>query len=89
MLTEDDLRLEARLAAIEQLLAKTTAGMMLHFSNAEFETVLSTYAETLEHTVVPGMDAAMADVFTAQFRDEMLRLLAAVRTERRRIPRGQ
>lgn len=89
MLTEDDLRLEARLAAIEQLLAKTTAGMMLHFSNTEFETVMGTYAETLEHTVVPGMDAAMADVFTAQFRDEMLRLLDAVRTERRRIPRAQ
>ncbi len=87
MLTEDELRLQARLTAIEQLLAKVTAGMMLHFSNEQFETVMTTYAETLEHTIVPGMEPAVADVFAAQFRDEMLRLLGAVRQEWRRIPR--
>ncbi len=86
MWTEQELRLEARLTAIEQLLAKTVAGMMIHFTDAQFEQVMTTYAETLEHTVVPGMDAAMADVFADQFRREMLRLIAAVRVEHRRVP---
>jgi hypothetical protein len=86
MRTEAELRLEARLTAIEQLLAKVTAGMMLHFSNEEFDTVMRTYGHALEETRIPGMDPALADVFAAQFRDEMLRLLAAVRTERNRVP---
>jgi hypothetical protein len=86
MLTEQELRLEARLTAIEQLLAKVTAGMMVHFTEEQFETVMTTYTETLEHTVVPGMDPALADVFADQFRREMLRLLRAVRIEHGRMP---
>jgi hypothetical protein len=87
MLTEQDLRLEARLTAIEQLLAKVTNGMMLHFSDTEFDQLMNVYAETLDHTVIPGMDPARADVFAAQFRVEMLRLIAAIRVERRRVPK--
>lgn len=86
MLTESELRLEARLTAIEQLLAKVTAGMLVRFTREQFEQVMATYSETLEHTVIPGMDPALADVFAAQFRDEMLRLIAAVRVERDRVP---
>lgn len=86
MLTEDDLILEARLTAIEQLLAKVTAGMMINFTDEQFDLVLTTYAGTLEETVVPGMDPVVADVFADQFRREMLRLIAAVRLERRRVP---
>ena len=86
ILTEQELRLEARLTAIEQLLAKTVAGMMVHFTDEQFEQVMATYADTLEHTVVPGMEPAMADVFSDQFRREMLRLIHAVRIEHRRIP---
>ena len=86
MLTEKELRLEARLTAIEQLLAKVMAGMLVRFSEEEFELVMRTYTETLEHTVVSGMEPALADVFAAQFRDEMLRLLRAVRIEHARVP---
>lgn len=86
MLTEKELRLEARLTAIEQLLAKVTAGLMIRFTDDEFETLMATYGHALEQTVVPGMDPAVADVFTVQFRDEMLRLLRAVRLERDRVP---
>lgn len=85
-MTEDELRLEARLTAIEQLLAKVTNGMMLHFSDNEFDSLMKAYAQSLEGTVVPGMEPAMADVFADQFREEMLRLIRAVRTERRRLP---
>lgn len=86
MLTEQELRLEARLTAIEQLLAKTVAGMMVHFTDEQFDQVMATYTATLDHTVVPGMDPAMADVFVDQFRREMLRLIRAVRIEHRRVP---
>ena len=86
MLTEKELRLEARLTAIEQLLAKVTAGMFVRFSREQFEQAMATYSETLERTTVPGMDPALADVFAAQFRDEMLRLIRAVRVERDRVP---
>lgn len=86
MLTEPELRLEARLTAIEQLLAKVTAGMLVRFTREQFEQVMSTYSDTLEQTTIPGMDPALADVFAAQFRDEMLRLIAAVRVERDRVP---
>jgi len=86
MITEEDLQLDARLTAIEQLLAKVTAGMMINFSDEQFEQVMTTYAHTLEYATVDGMEPAIADVFTAQFREEMLRLLAAVRAERRRVP---
>jgi len=86
MLTEQELRLEARLTAIEQLLAKTVAGMMVHFTDQQFEQVMTTYTETLDHTVVPGTDAATADVFADQFAREMRRLIRAVRIEHQRIP---
>lgn len=86
MLTEDDLILEARLTAIEQLLAKVTAGMMIKFTDEQFDMVLTTYAATLDETVVPGMDPVVADVFADQFREEMLRLIGAVRAERKRVP---
>jgi len=87
MLTEDELRLEARLAAIEQLLAKVANGMMLHFEPDEFERLMTVYAESLERTSIPGLEPAMADVFAAQFRDESLRLINAIRAERKKIPR--
>lgn len=87
MLTEEELRLEARLAAIEQLLAKVANGMMLHFEPDEFEQLMHTYAESLEQTSVPGLEPALADVFAAQFRDETLRLISAIRAERRKVPR--
>lgn len=87
MLTEQELRLEARLAAIEQLLAKVANGMMLHFEPDEFEQLMQTYAESLEHTTIPGLEPALADVFAAQFRDETLRLIGAIRAERGKITR--
>jgi len=86
MLTESELRLEARLTAIEQLLAKVTAGLFVRFTREQFELAMATYSDALEETTIPGMDPAMADVFAAQFRDEMLRLIAAVRIERDRVP---
>ncbi len=87
MLTEEDLRLEARLTAIEQLLAKVTNGMMLHFSETEFDQLMKAYAQSLDRTVIPGMDPATADVFASQFKEEMLRLIAAIRFERQRVPK--
>jgi hypothetical protein len=86
MLTEEQLRLEARLTAIEQLVAKTTAGLLMRFTDEQFEQLMSTYSRSLDNTVVPGLDPATADVFADQFREEMLRLLRLVRYERKRVP---
>jgi hypothetical protein len=89
MVTEEELRLEARLVAIEQLLVKVTNGMLLHFGPAEFEQLLNAYAAGLETASVPGVDPALADVFAAQFRDETLRLIRGIREERKKVPRYQ
>jgi hypothetical protein len=89
MVTEEELRLEARLTAIEQLLVKVTNGMLLHFTPTEFEQLLDAYAAGLETAIVPGVDPALADVFAAQFRDEMLRLISGIRAERKKVPRYQ
>lgn len=81
MWTEETLRAEARLIAIEKLLAKSVGAQFLGMTAAQQEAALQGMSASMEALTVPGLDAAQSDALSAEVRDGINRLLRAVREE--------
>jgi len=79
MLNEKDLRIEARLLAVEELANRAFGSMLMVMEPAVADRLLANWEAGLETVTVPGLDAAQSDAVAAQFRDETLRLLSDVR----------
>jgi len=75
---EKAIRLEARLNAIELLLARMFSALAGHLSDEDFQAALDGYRATGERLTIPGLDAAQSDVVAAEHRDQLVRLLDLV-----------
>lgn len=81
---EGQIRLEARLAAIEHLLTKMLAAMTHQVPIDQLDQLLERYGQGLETMTIEGLNAAQSDLLSSEVRDEVLRLLNAVREVRTR-----
>lgn len=83
MLTEKELKKEARLMAIEHLLMHQFALTTLYLTAEQFEKMNSNWRATLDRETFEGTDAAVSDLLSAEIRDAVLALLQGVADNRK------
>jgi len=76
-LSQDQIELEARLQAIEYLVCTLLADRVRH-SDA-LDQMIEKHKAELQSMVIPGLDAALSDAASAEYGQEVLRLLSAAK----------
>lgn len=83
MTTETEIKLHARLSAIEYLIQKLLASALQGLSDEQFDSLISDFHSAHDGMTIAGVDAAMSDHVASEIRDEVDRLMKGVKTLRR------
>jgi hypothetical protein len=81
MMTDEEIKLQTRLTAIESMLCRLIARRIQELPNPidAADQMIANYRQGLAQQTIAGLDAAQSDLFASEYEQAMMRLVMAAR----------